>query len=103
MPDTIMHQDNIIHMDASRMAALIARREISPVEVVKAHLDRIAAVNPKINAVVALNDDAFAEAARAEARVLSGAPVGPLHGVPFTVKDAFDTAGLLSQRGTPIF
>jgi aspartyl-tRNA(Asn)/glutamyl-tRNA(Gln) amidotransferase subunit A len=85
------------------MAELIARREISPVEVVKAHLDRIAAVDPKINAIVALADSALDQAARAEAALKSGAPLGPLHGVPFTAKDAFDAAGEFSQRGTPIF
>ena len=48
--------DTIIHMDATRIAELVAKRELSPVEVVQAHLDRIAEVNPKVNAIVALAD-----------------------------------------------
>ncbi|QJP15461.1 amidase [Starkeya sp. ORNL1] len=95
--------ENITRMEASRLAKLIGSRELSPVEVVQAHLDRIAEVNPKINAIVALADDAIDVAKRAEAAVRSGTKVGPLHGVPFTAKDALDTAGVLTQRGSPIF
>ena len=95
--------DAITHMDATRLAGLIASRELSPVEVVQAHLDRIAEVNPKVNAIVALADNALEDARKAEAAVVAGAQLGPLHGVPFTVKDAVDTAGVLTQRGSPIF
>src|ERR1700753_564313 len=95
--------DAIVRMDATRMAQLIAKRELSPVEVMEAHLDRIAAVIPRVNAIVALADNALEEAEKAETAVMSGAQVGPLHGVPFTVKDAIDTAGLLTQQGSPIF
>jgi aspartyl-tRNA(Asn)/glutamyl-tRNA(Gln) amidotransferase subunit A len=96
-------KNKIIHMDASQIAELIAKREVSPVEVVKAHLDRIADVNPKVNAIVALADGAMEAAKKAEAAVMSGEPVGPLHGVPFTAKDGIDAAGVLTQRGSPIF
>ncbi|QOG22261.1 MULTISPECIES: amidase [Bradyrhizobium] len=95
--------NNIVKMDATRIAQLIAQRELSPVEVMQAHLDRIAAVNPKLNAIVALADSAMESAGKAEAAVMSGAQLGPLHGVPFTVKDGIDTAGVLTQRGSPIF
>jgi aspartyl-tRNA(Asn)/glutamyl-tRNA(Gln) amidotransferase subunit A len=95
--------DNIVRMDATRIAQLIAQRELSPVEVMQAHLDRIAAVNPKLNAIVTLADGAIEGARTAEAAVMSGAQLGPLHGVPFTVKDGIDTAGVLTQRGSPIF
>ncbi|MET4423801.1 amidase [Bradyrhizobium sp. 956_D2_N1_5] len=95
--------DNIVRMDATRIAQLIAQRELSPVEVMQAHLDRIAAVNPKLNAIVTLADGAIEGARTAEAAVISGAQLGPLHGVPFTVKDGIDTAGVLTQRGSPIF
>src|SRR6201996_8621013 len=90
-------------MDATRLADLIARKELSPVEVVEAHLDRIAAVNPKLNAIVTLAEGARAAARQAEAAIMSGEKVGPLHGVPFTVKDAIDTAGVPTQRASPIF
>ena len=95
--------NTIIQMDASRIAELIAKRELSPVEVMQAHLDRIAAVNPEVNAIVTLADGAMESAEKAEAAVMSGARIGPLHGVPFTVKDGIDTAGVLTQRGSPIF
>ena len=93
----------ITQLDATELAALIAKKELSPVEVVEAHLDRIAAVNPKVNAIVTIADDARAAAHRAEAAIMLGEKVGPLHGVPFTVKDAIDTAGVLTQRASPIF
>jgi aspartyl-tRNA(Asn)/glutamyl-tRNA(Gln) amidotransferase subunit A len=95
--------NDIIQMDASRIAELIANRELSPVEVMKAHLDRIAEVNPKVNAIVTMADGALDAAKKAEAAVKSEARLGPLHGVPFTVKDGIDTAGVLTQRGSPIF
>ncbi len=69
----------------------------------QAHLNRIEAVDPRINAIVTIADDALKAAKAAEAAVLSGEDLGPLHGVPFTVKDSIDTAGVLTQRGSPIF
>lgn len=95
--------NDIIFSDATKLAELVRTKEVSPVEVVQAHLDRIAAVNPKINAIVTVADDALKAAKAAEAAVLSGEELGPLHGVPFTVKDSIDTAGVLTQRGSPIF
>jgi aspartyl-tRNA(Asn)/glutamyl-tRNA(Gln) amidotransferase subunit A len=93
----------IIFSDATKLAELVRTKEVSPVEIVQAHLDRIAAVDPKINAIVTVADDALKAAKAAEAAVLSGEELGPLHGVPFTVKDSIDTAGVLTQRGSPIF
>jgi aspartyl-tRNA(Asn)/glutamyl-tRNA(Gln) amidotransferase subunit A len=95
--------NDIIFSDATKLAELIRTKEVSPVEVMQAHLDRIEAVNPRINAIVTLAPDALEAAKRAEAAVMSGDEVGPLHGVPFTVKDSIDTAGVLTQRGSPIF
>jgi aspartyl-tRNA(Asn)/glutamyl-tRNA(Gln) amidotransferase subunit A len=97
-----MHPE-LIFQDATKLAELIRTKELSPVEVMQAHLDRIAAVNPSVNAIVTVVDDALDAARAAEAAVLSGAELGPLHGVPFTVKDSIDTAGVLTQRGSPIF
>ncbi|KQR76936.1 glutamyl-tRNA(Gln) amidotransferase subunit A [Burkholderia sp. Leaf177] len=94
----------IFYRDATELARLIRTKELSPVEVVKAHLDRIEAVNPKVNAVVTLmRDDAIKAAKTAEAAVLNGAVLGPLHGVPFSIKDALDTEGVLTQRGSKLF
>lgn len=95
--------NDIIFSDATRLAELVRTKQVSPVEVVQAHLDRISAVNPAINAIVTVADDALNAARAAEAAVLSGHELGPLHGVPFTVKDSIDTAGVMTQRGSPIF
>lgn len=93
----------IFFQDATRLAELIRKREISPVEVMQAHLDRIEAIDPKVNAIVTVADDAMKAAQAAEAAVLAGQTLGPLHGVPFTAKDSIDTAGVPTQRGSPIF
>jgi aspartyl-tRNA(Asn)/glutamyl-tRNA(Gln) amidotransferase subunit A len=93
----------LIYSDATKLAELIRTREVSPVEVMKAHLDRIEAVNPKVNAIVTMVEDALESARKAEAAVQRGDELGPLHGVPFTVKDSIDTAKVLTQRGSPIF
>ncbi len=80
---------------AIELAGLIARREASSAEVVEAHLGRIEAVNPRLNAVVRiLANSARADAAEADRRVAAGAALGPLHGVPVTVKENIDMAGL---------
>jgi aspartyl-tRNA(Asn)/glutamyl-tRNA(Gln) amidotransferase subunit A len=93
----------LIYSDATTLAELIRTREVSPVEVMQAHLDRIGAVNPKVNAIVTIADDALKSAKEAETAVQRGDELGPLHGVPFTAKDSIDTAKVLTQRGTPIF
>jgi aspartyl-tRNA(Asn)/glutamyl-tRNA(Gln) amidotransferase subunit A len=94
----------LYYSDATELAALVRSRQISPVEVVQGHLDRIEEVNPKLNAIVTLiAEQAIAAARAAEAAVMAGAELGPLHGVPFTAKDSFDTAGVLTQRGSLLF
>lgn len=93
----------LVYQDATKLAELIRTKEVSPVEVVQAHIDRIHLANPKINAIVAVADNALKAAKVAEAAVLAGEKLGPLHGVPFTAKDSFDTAGVLTQLGSPIF
>ena len=94
---------DIIYFDATKLAKLIRTRELSPIEVMQAFLGRIEAVNPMINAIVTLADSALQAARDAEAAVMAGAELGPLHGVPFTSKDSIDTVGVLTQRGSPIF
>ncbi len=74
------------------------------IEVVEAHLGRIAEVNPKLNAVVALDaDSALSAAADADSLRARGGPIGPLHGVPVTIKDWIDVAGLPCTGGDPAF
>jgi len=62
----------LIYSDATRLAELIRAREVSPVEVMKAHLDRIEAVNSKVNAVVTISDESLQSARHAEAAVQRG-------------------------------
>jgi aspartyl-tRNA(Asn)/glutamyl-tRNA(Gln) amidotransferase subunit A len=91
-------------LDATELAHVIRTGQISPVEVVQSFLDRIAEVNPRVNAIVTVNGEAALGAAKsAEADVLSGKNPGPFHGVPFTVKDVIDTAGVPTQRGSRLF
>jgi len=85
---------------ASELAHLVRERDVSARELVEAHLRRIEQVNPQINAVVQLDADRALEAARNADRTLArGIPVGPLHGVPFTAKDNFETAGIITAIG----
>lgn len=85
---------------AVALAAAIRGREVSSVEVVTAHVGRIAAVNPRLNAVVQLTADAaLAEARDADAALARGRIGGPFQGVPFTVKDVFDVARVVSAVG----
>jgi aspartyl-tRNA(Asn)/glutamyl-tRNA(Gln) amidotransferase subunit A len=95
--------DPIYYQDASTLAEMIRTREVSPVEVMKAHLDRIETLNPTINAIVTIADNALEAAKAAEAAIQRKDELGPLHGVPFTAKDSIDTANVLTQRGSPIF
>jgi len=92
----------IWQLSATELAHRIARRQLSSVEVVDAHLARIDAVNPALNAVVrVLADEARAGAVLADKRLAAGETVGPLHGVPFTVKENIDMAGLPTTWGVP--
>lgn len=89
--------------DATKLAELIRTREVSSVEVVQAHLDRISAVDPGVNAIVTVAETALLAAKQADEAITAGQDIGPLHGVPFTAKDSIDTAGVATQRGSPIF
>ncbi|MBM3948933.1 MAG: amidase [SAR202 cluster bacterium] len=89
--------------DTTELAELIRNKMVSPVEVLQAHLDRIAAVNPKVNSVLTFTEDAMDRAQAAEQAVMSGKKLGPLHGVPFTLKDTFDTAGVRTTVGSLIY
>jgi aspartyl-tRNA(Asn)/glutamyl-tRNA(Gln) amidotransferase subunit A len=94
----------IYYQDATALAALIRTRQLSSREVVQTHLDRISAVNPQINAVVTLiAEDALKGADIADKAIADGAVLGPLHGIPFSIKDSLDTAGVLTQRGSKLF
>jgi amidase len=96
--------DDVWRWDATRMAAAIRRREVSSREVVAACLARMAAVNPRLNAVtVDLGADALAAADRADAAVLGGEVLGALHGVPIAIKENVDQAGTATTNGVVAF
>jgi amidase len=89
---------------ACELAALIADKVVSPVEVLDAHLETIARVNPRLNAIVTLVADAArASAQQAEAAILRGEALGALHGLPVVIKDITPTAGIRTTFGSPLF
>ena len=93
-PDVNASTLDLLYESASEQARLVRERQISPVELVDAHLDRIDRLNGGLNAFVVLRaEDARAQAREAEAAVLRGDDLGPLHGVPFSCKEAIETAG----------
>src|SRR5262245_32615290 len=88
-------------VSASRMADMIRWRDISSEQLVRAHLNRIAEVNPKINAVVqTCAERALDEARQRDEEIARNVIKGPLHGVPITVKDSLETAGVVTTSGT---
>src|SRR6266566_4377999 len=83
--------DETVWASASELASRIRRRELSPVELMAGTIERIERRNPSLNAFVHLDFEQAMERARAaEAAITSGAPMGPLHGVPTAMKDLFD-------------
>ena len=98
-----MH-DDIAWMPATEMAAAIRQKRLSPVEVTRALLARIDALNPALNAYCLPTPEmALAQAAEAEAAVGRGDALGPLHGVPVSIKDLFDVAGLPTTKGSLLY
>lgn len=89
---------------AGELAGLIAGRQVSARSVVEAHLERITEVNPAVNAVTrVMADSALAAADRVDAAVRAGEPVGPLAGVPFTIKENLDVEGQPTTDGIVAF
>jgi amidase len=97
-----MHQALV--QSATDAARMLQRREISSRELTEMVLARIDAVNPALNAVVELRREAAVQqAAAADEAIAGGGDAGPLHGVPMTIKDSFDVAGLHTTWGNPAF
>src|SRR5262252_9087417 len=93
--------DELIYTSATAIAQAIREKRVSATEVVEAHLQRIEAVNPALNAVVQMaGARARLEALAADQALARGELRGPLHGVPMTIKDSLDTAGVISTGGT---
>jgi len=96
--------NDIVTLDATTLAAAIHTRKVSCVEVMAAYLDHIAAVNPQVNAIVALQDrDALlAQARERDDQLAHGESMGPLHGFPHAVKDLQAVKGIRTTQGSPI-
>ena len=93
--------DDLVYMSATRLAGLLRARKVSAVEAVESYIARQLDVNDRLNAVV-MNSYARArtEAKELDAKAARGEFVGPLHGVPITLKDSLDTAGIISTGAT---
>src|ERR1700728_2162877 len=97
-PQAEVELDDIVYLSLTEMAESIRAKKISPVQLVDAHLSRIGEENPKLNAFVRVDvDRARAQAKSAEAALGSSSKsnsIGPLHGVPISIKSSIDVAGL---------
>src|SRR6201991_3726390 len=93
---------NLIHKSLTELASLIRRKEVSPVQVMESFLEQIEAINPKLNAIITLAPDLLEQAKVAEQEIKENKLVGPLHGVPVTVKDTIETGGLRTTSGSKI-
>jgi len=91
---------NIPFFSAKKLASLLRRRKMRSVDLLDLYLDRVARLNPKVNAIVVLDEKHAREQARkADRAAAKGNWLGPLHGVPMTVKESFDVAGLPTTWG----
>jgi amidase len=93
--------NDLVFLSVKQMAEMVRSKAVSSTELIQAHLDRIAAVNPGLNAVVEIAaESALAAARSADDQTARGDQLGPLHGIPMTVKGAWDCAGLVNTGGT---
>jgi aspartyl-tRNA(Asn)/glutamyl-tRNA(Gln) amidotransferase subunit A len=98
-----MEPTDLAFESVARLAALVRSRQISPVELVQTYLQRIARFDDRLRAyITVLPEAAVAAARRAEDAITRGEPLGPLHGVPYAVKDQFSTAGVRTTAGSRI-
>lgn len=94
----------LCRMTATELAARLKKKQVSAREVLKAHLDQIARVNPKVNAIVTLSPEiAEAAAKKADEAAAKGRFLGPIHGLPVAHKDLVETKGIRTTFGSPIF
>jgi amidase len=97
--------DDLCFADATELTRLLRTRAVSAVEVMKACLAQIERINPRVNAICTLVDEArlLDQARAADALVAKRATVGPLHGFPHAVKDLVNTAGIRTTQGSPLY
>src|SRR5258705_6133031 len=97
---TYKDNETIFSLSIGQLATEIRARAISPLEVLAAYRQRIEEINPKLNALVTIDHYAINEAMEADAAIERGGALGPLHGVPLTVKDTIETAKLRTTSGS---
>ena len=97
-----MKSTELIQENLGTIARMIREREVSPVQVAEAHLEQIARLNPELNAIVTIAPDVIERARAAEAAVMCGESTGALHGVPLTIKDTIETAGIRTTSGSKV-
>jgi aspartyl-tRNA(Asn)/glutamyl-tRNA(Gln) amidotransferase subunit A len=99
-----MSSDWHAYTPATELAELVRSRKVSPVEITEAALRRIDASQPVLNAFITVaHDEATAQARKAEEALANGDEIGPLHGIPFSVKDLVNTRGVRTTMGSHIF
>ena len=98
-----MSNTELFYLSVAEAATEIGAHRLSPVELTQAYLDRIAAINPLINAYITVTDElALDQAKKAEAEIIGGNYKGPFHGIPIGLKDLFDTKGVRTTAGSKI-
>ncbi|SAK45217.1 amidase [Caballeronia pedi] len=99
------HNNDIVSLDAVALSRAIHARDISCVEVMNAYLAHIDAINPAVNAIVAMQnrDAVLSLAAERDAQLSKGESLGPLHGFPQAPKDILPVAGMVTTKGSPIY
>jgi len=99
-----MNSEEICYLSAGQLGRLMKKKELSPVEVIKAHLSRIESLEPKLNSFITLlADQARTAALQAEKEIQQGKYRGPLHGIPLGLKDLYYVKGIRNTAGTKVF
>ena len=98
-----MESTDICFLSIAQASELIASRQLSPVEVVKTHLERIDQTDDRLNSFITLlRDESMAAAREAERAIQQGSYMGPLHGIPIGLKDLYNTKGVRTTIGSKI-
>ena len=99
-----MDAKELCYLSAGQLGRMIQKKEVSPVEVIEAHLARVEALEPKLNSFISfLPEKAREEARKAEKEILAGRYQGPLHGIPLGLKDLYYVKGMPNTAGTKLF
>lgn len=102
LPSAVPGVEQLTGLSMTEWASALRAGRLTATQCLELHLERIAEENPRLNAIVMLNPLAAEEAAAADRAAAEGRSLGPLHGVPFTVKDTLATKGLRTTAGSPL-